>query len=159
MAAVVSDVTIGIACSGLAPGKPQIGRINFNCVAITPANLAAQQSALASLAAALNPLTMGIVINDSISVGLTLSSGLPGSAAVRGHKWVVTAQESTGDFNKYLYTIPAALEAAHVVSGTRVADMTLADWVAFSTAFSAIAKSPAGNALTVLGAELVGRRG
>lgn len=159
MAAVVSDVSLSIACSGIGVGKPQIGFVKYNCVALTPGNLAAQITALAAVAAALSPLTNGVVASDALTIGVSISAGLPGGVAVRGDKWAITAQESTGDLNKFTYTIPAAdTSGGHVIAGTRAADLTNADWAAYVTAFDAMAKSPAGNALSIISAQAIGRR-
>jgi len=155
--AVVDDVIYSIACSGPAIGIYPIGKTGINCVAVTPSNLAATQTKIAALATALNALTLGVLINDNLTIGISIGTGGPTGTANRGSKWIVSAQETSGDLNKFTYTIPAG-DPSHAVAGTNSYDPTAAAWTNFITAFNAIAVSPAGTTLNFTGAKLGGRR-
>lgn len=159
MAAVVSDLSINVACSGPAAGFTVPAKTTMNILAATPANLAAQNTKIAALEAAYEPLTLGVVRNTNLGIAVPVSSAAVTGTAPRGDKWAISAVEVSGDLNTFTYTIPAADDAGtHVITGTITADLGNADWIAFKNAFDAVAVSPAGIALSLKSAKLVGRR-
>jgi hypothetical protein len=155
--AVVDDAVISISCSGPSAGLFVPAKTGVNIAPITAGNIASQEAKLAAYATAVNDVTLGIVNSTSIIIGAAVATGGPSATAPRGTKWIVSAQESSGDLNKFTYTIPAANEATGV-AGTTNYDPANAAWIAFKSAFEAIAVSPAAIALVFVSAKIGGRR-
>jgi hypothetical protein len=155
--AVVDDVVFSYSCSGPGAGIFLPAKTGFNIAPLTSANIVAQQAAVAAMAAALNDLTLGVLNSDNITVSVAVNAGGPSGVANRGSKWIVTAQEVSGDLNKFTYTIPAA-DPATAVAGTNNYDPADAAWIAFIAAFNGKFLSPAGTGLNFVSAKLGGRR-
>ena len=155
--AVVDDVVFSISCSGPAVGLFTPAKTGINCQAVTAGTLAAIQTKIAALASAINSLTLGVLNSDSITISTQVSAGGPSGVANRSQKWIISAQESTGDLNKFTYTIPAG-DPAIAITGTNAYDPANGAWTAFKTAFEAVAESPSGSPLNFIGAKLGGRR-
>lgn len=155
--AVVDDAVFSYLCAGPGNGQFLPAKTGLNVLAVTAGNLVATQAAVAAMATALNNLTLGLLIKDSISIGINVNAGGPSVTSNRGSKWIISAQEVSGDLNKFTYTVPAADESL-AVTGTNIYDATLAQWIAFVSAFNGKFYSPAGTALNFVSARLGGRR-
>lgn len=75
--------------------------------------------------------------------------------AQRENKWLVSYEDDVL-FNRHSIEIPCA-DTQFLTAGTDLADLTATEMAAFVTAFEAYAKSPQGNAVTVLSIKHVGR--
>lgn len=130
---------------------------------ITAGNIVAVRANVATLQSAENSLTLGArtatkILADDVAIAAALPSDLN---AQRERKWLVK-YKTTGN-NFYHYTIPAA--AVHgatsnplLLGNTDLADLSQAEWVAWTSAFVAVAIGPDGNgANAVVSAQLVGR--
>src|SRR6266478_4174743 len=155
MAGPTDAATISVRCSGNAPAG-LLAKTKVNIVALTATNFTAQVAAVNALSTAENALTTGVIANTGIEQTLGCSATYPTAIANRGQKWIITASNANG--RKFTYTIPAALETGQVQSDNYTADLTTTEWAAFKTAFQAVAKDPAANALTLDSAKLGGRR-
>lgn len=155
--AVVDDVVFSYSCSGPGVGIFLPAKTGFNILPLTAGNIVASQAAVAAMAAALNNLTLGVLNTDNITVSTSVSAGGPSGVANRGQKWIITAQEVSGDLNKFTYTIPAG-DDSKALAGTNNYDPANADWIAFIAAFNGKFYSPAGTALNFVSAKLGGRR-
>jgi hypothetical protein len=155
--AVVSDVVFSYSCSGPGAGIFLPAKTGLNVPAVTAGNLAATQTKIAAMAAALNALTLGVLNDDNITISVSVNAGGPSGVANRGQKWIVSAQEVSGDLNKFTYTIPAG-DPSKALSGTNNYDPANSAWTDFITAFNGNFTSPAGIALDFVSAKLGGRR-
>jgi len=126
---------------------------------VNAGNLAAQQTAAAALAAAVDDLTIGNLSKQQMSLVILDSPGAATNIyAQRELKWLVTYQAVTS--GKIFQTEIAAPDlTGNVVTNSDVADLTSADWDAFVTAFVSYVRSPDDptDNVIVLGAKLVGR--
>lgn len=125
---------------------------------ITVGTLAGFLTQFGALKAAMQDLSLGVMIADSWTGDITTynASAPVDPNAQREMKWRVDYQD-TVNFSRHQFEIPVALRAGQVIEGTDLADLTTAEWVAFVSAFETLCKSPDGNGVEVLGAELVGR--
>lgn len=155
--AVVDDVIFSYSCSGPGPGVFLPAKTGFNIVAVTPSTLAAAQTKIAAMAAALNALTLGVLNDDNLTISVAVAAGGPSGVANRGQKWIISAQEVSGDLNKFTYTIPAG-DPSKALAGTNNYDPANSAWTDFITAFNGNFASPAGTALNFVSAKLGGRR-
>lgn len=131
----------------------QRSTLGINVPAITPGNLAGTQTALAALGTAVDAVVAGIVNGYAAQIKIITNANIltatPG--VIRGEKWIITAVDT--DNRLYTYTIPFAKQddVALLAAGTRASyDPGDARWVAFVTAFEAVAKSPTGLDLNVV---------
>lgn len=134
---------------------------SFGVTSITAnaGNLAAQQTAAAALAAAVDDLTIGALTKQQMALIILDTPAIPTSPyAQRELKWLV---RYIGDASgKVFRTEIAAPDVTdNVVPNTDVADLGSDDWIAFVTAFESYVRSPDNGTetVTVLGANLVGR--
>jgi hypothetical protein len=155
--AVVDDASFSYLCAGPGNGQFLPAKTGLNVLALTAGNIVATQASVAAMATALNDLTLGLLVKDAISIGINVNSGGPSVTSNRGSKWIITAQEVSGDLNKFTYTIPAA-DASAALAGTNTYDPANAKWIAFVAAFNGKFYSPAGVALNFVAAKLGGRR-
>ena len=158
--AAVDTLTISVLCSG--PGEqPLFSKTKMNVAALTAGNIATQQGAAATLAAAQQNLTAGTVSGTSFAVENKISSSYPSVPANRGQKWIVTAVNGAQQI--YTYTIPAAKYDLTATPPDLQPDGVSANlnstfWTDWSNAFVAIATDRAGGALNIVRAKLGGRR-
>lgn len=122
-------------------------------------NLAAQQTAAAALAGAVDDLTIGELTKQSMNLLILDTPAIPTNPyAQREMKWLVQYQ---GDSSGKLFSVEIAAPdiTDNVVPNTDVADLTSTDWAAFVTAFEAYVRSPDNGTetVTVIKATLVGR--
>lgn len=134
---------------------------NFAVTSITAnaGNLAAQQTAAAALAAAVEDLSIGILTKQHMNLFIVDTPAIPTNPyAQREMKWLVQYQ---GDSSGKLFSIEIACPdiTDNVVVNTDVADLASTDWAAFVTAFESYVRSPDNGTetVTVVGARLVGR--
>lgn len=134
---------------------------SFGVTSITAnaGNLAAQQTAAAALVAAVEDLTIGEVVKQSMNLVILDSPATPTSPyAQREMKWLVSY---IGDSSGKAFSVEIAAPdiTDNVVPNSDVADLNSTDWAAFVTAFEAYVRSPDNGTetVTVTGARLVGR--
>jgi len=134
---------------------------SFGVTSITAnaGNLAAQQTAAAALAGAVENLTIGELTKQSMNLVILDTPAIPTSPyAQREMKWLVSY---VGDSSGKIFQVEIAAPdiTDNVVPNTDTADLTSTDWAAFVTAFEAYVRSPDNGTetVTVLGARLVGR--
>lgn len=134
---------------------------NFNVTSITAnaGNLAAQQTAAAALAGAIEDLTIGELTKQHMQLFILDTPAIPTNPyAQRELKWLVQYQ---GDSSGKIFSIEIAAPDVtdNVVVNTDVADLASTDWAAFVTAFESYVRSPDNGTetVTVVGARLVGR--
>jgi len=122
-------------------------------------NLAAQQTAAAALAAAVDDLIIGDLTKQVQSLVILDTPSIPTNIyAQREMKWLVSyIGDSSGKIFQTEIATPDLTD--NVVPNTDVADLTSTDWAAFVTAFESYVRSPDNGTetVTVLGARLVGR--
>lgn len=125
---------------------------------ITVGTIAGFLTQFGTLKTAQQALSLGAMVADSWTGDSTAYSAAPPADvnAQRERKWRVDVQD-TVNLSRFRYEIPCALIAGQLLTGTDKADISTAEWAAFIAAFEAMAKSPDGNAVNVLGATLVGR--
>jgi len=132
-------------------------------VQITAGNIAATTAAVATLLGAEDALTLGARQRYEIVASIVSpSTALPTDPnSQRERKWLVTAKDTAGFITHY--TIPCAAVkdgtgTSLLLPGSDLADLANPDWVAWISAYIAIAQSNHGNGInSVLSAQLVGR--
>jgi len=134
---------------------------SFGVTSITAnaGNLAAQQTAAAALAGAVEDLTIGELTKQSMNLVILDTPAIPTSPyAQREMKWLVSY---VGDTSGKIFQVEIAAPdiTDNVVPNTDTADLASTDWAAFVTAFESYVRSPDNGTetVTVLGARLVGR--
>jgi len=128
-------------------------------VTVNAGNLAAQQSAAASLAGAIDDLTIGELVKQTEVLIILDTPAIPTSPyAQRELKWLVSYVGNTSG-KIFQAEIAAPDITDNVVGNSDIADLASDDWAAFVTAFEAFVKSPDNGteAVTVLSARVVGR--
>jgi len=128
-------------------------------ITINAGNLAAQQTAAAALADAVDDLTIGELVKQQQSLVILDTPAIPTNPyAQREMKWLVSY---VGDASGKIFQseIAAPDITDNVVPNTDQADLTSTDWAAFVTAFESYVRSPDNGTetVTVLSARLVGR--
>lgn len=125
---------------------------------ITVGTIAGFLTQFGTLKTAIQDLSLGTLISDSWTGDITsYSNAAPTDLnAQRERKWRVD-YEDVVNLGKHQFEIPVALVVGQLVSNTDLANIETAEWIAFIAAFEAMAKSPDGNAVNILGARLVGR--
>lgn len=123
------------------------------------ANLAAQQTAAAALAGAIDALTIGELTRQSMSLVILDTPAIPTNPyAQRELKWLV---QYIGDASGKIFQteIGAPDLTDNTVLNGDIADLASTDWAAFVTAFESFVRSPDNGTetVTVLKAEVVGR--
>lgn len=134
---------------------------NFGVTSITAnaGNLAAQQTAAAALAGAVDDLTIGELVKQTMSLVILDTPAIPTSPyAQRELKWLVTyVGDSSG--KEFQVEIAAPDLTDNTVGNSDVADLASTDWAAFVTAFESYVRSPDNGTetVTVIRANVVGR--
>jgi len=131
----------------------------LNTIVLTAGNFTAQQALAATLAGAIDDLTIGELTKQVNSIPVVDSPAIPTSPyAQRELKWLVRYQ---GNVSGKMFSTEIACPdiTDNVVINTDVADLGSDDWLAFVGAFEAYIKSPddPAEAVTVISANLVGR--
>jgi hypothetical protein len=131
--------------------------ISFNCVALSPGNVAAQETLLIALAAAIAPCVLGNKVKTEIVYAATTPDNTPASdeGAQRELKWLVRYTDNVNGKVGRL-EIPTAEGATHLVSNSDLA-LDTGEMGALRTAIEAVVRSVDGNAITVLDIHIVGR--
>lgn len=136
----------------------EVSRCKFHIVDLTAGNLVATQALLASLLTAIQDLVVGELQAEKVVLSNTKASGSPASSkqANRETKWLVTYEDSTTHF-VYRGEIPTA-DLSLRAGNSSLLDLTAGVGLAFKTAFEAVVKSRAGNAVTVISVQDVSSR-
>jgi len=128
-------------------------------ITINAGNLAAQQTAAAALAAAVEDLTIGELVKQQQSLVILDTPAIPTSPyAQRELKWLVSyVGDSSGKIFQTEIAAPDITD--NVVPNSDQADLASTDWAAFVAAFESYVRSPDNGTetVTVLSAKLVGR--
>lgn len=132
--------------------------MTFFFPAVTALNIADFLSDFGDLRTATEALSIGTLAQDQWTGDRTVYSKTPPADlnAQRERKWLVT-YEDTSTFAEYQVEIPVAKTAGLLVANTDLGDLSAADWVTWIAAFETLARSPEGNTVNVLRAQLVGR--
>jgi len=130
-----------------------------NSIVLTAGNFAAESTEAATLVSAVEALTIGDVVKQTLNQIVLDSPSIPSNVyAQREVKWSVAYQ---GDVSGKLFNIEIAAPdlTDNLVDNTDLADLASTDWAAFVTAFEAFARSPDDltETVTVISARLVGR--
>jgi len=128
-------------------------------ITATAGNLAAQQTAAAALAAAVDDLTIGELTKQQMALVILDTPAIPTDPyAQREMKWLV---QYIGDASGKIFQTEIAAPdlTGNTVPNSDVADLTSTDWAAFVTAFESFVRSPDNGTetVTVLRADVVGR--
>lgn len=134
-------------------------KVGFDIVTITADNFDATINAVNSLSAAiLATQTENALQSKKVMAQDTLVSRSPASdkASQRERKWMLTLEDAT------LHTlsrheIPLA-DSQWVTANSDFADLGASPFAALKTAIEATVKSPAGNSVLLVSAQLVGKR-
>jgi len=134
---------------------------SFGLTSITAnaGNLAAQQTAAAALAGAIEDLTIGELTKQSMNLLILDTPAIPTSPyAQRELKWLVSyVGDSSGKIFQAEIAAPDITD--NVVGNSDIADLASTDWAAFVTAFESYVRSPDNGTetVTVIKAQVVGR--
>lgn len=144
--------------------------MSLNYPNITPANLAAAETALAAYVTATTPLTLGSFGKRTLPVVIPIPSVPPTDEnAQREDKWLVGYVDTTqfldagntvsnpGYGRNYTHTIPTANKVGQLQTNSDFANLTTDEWVAWIAMFHANFKSPTGGTPAVTYAKFVGR--
>lgn len=133
-------------------------RMGFNFGAITAASLPGFLTEFGALRTAVNAIILGNIIQEMWVGDVTQFAKLvPADVnAQRERKWLVQYQDDT-TFALYRVEIPTAEFTGRLQPLSDLADLTQTEMAAFVTAFEQLARSPEGNAVTVLQIRAVGR--
>ncbi len=139
----------------------QSSTFGYNIISLTAANYDAQMVLIDALRDATEDVTSGELDGLKVLSRNSDSGAAKSSEAVarRELKWLVTYEDTT-TLKKYQLEIPCpdvALVALYDGTEQKNAVLTHANWVAWITAFEAVARSPTGGAVNVLAAREVGR--
>lgn len=114
-----------------------------------PASVTAFNTALATV-------IDGLQTQITNTVPLKIANGTHSGAGQREEKWLLTYQDDT-TLVLYQTELPCRKNSVQPPVNTDEVDITVAPWPAFATAFNALAKSPDGNNVTLIGVTLIGR--
>lgn len=142
--------------------------VGVNIPLVTAANFAATATLINTLVLAAADIIGGVISGRTLTIPATLSGTVPGDEeAQREEKWLigytdVSATLAAGVNNpyygkKFTVDLPTAELSTHLTPRSDFADLAETDIAAFVTAFEAIARSPAGGAVTVNYIKFVGR--
>lgn len=140
-------------------GDPESGNYRFPITTITPANLAAVQTAIATFRGAVAALVLGNLFKYEIIAQVTETAKTPAASqlAQRENKFLVRFHDSTTG-QKASVSIPTA-DLSKLTANSEFVDITAGDGLAFKNAFEAIAVSPydASHSVVVDSVQFVGR--
>jgi len=133
--------------------------LGLTSITVNAGNLAAQQTAAAALAGAIDDLTIGELVKQVQSLVILDDYSVPSSPyAQRELKWLVSYQGvDSGKIFQCEIACPDITD--NVLANTDIADLSSDDWDAFVTAFVSYVRSPDNGTenVIVVGAKLVGR--
>lgn len=134
--------------------------VSFFTDTINAGNLAAQTTLMNALVTAIEGLTLGKIVRETLVAIDTDNGNTPASDvnSQRERKWLLRMADSvTGE--TVTASIPCAdLSGGHLVTNSDLADMSNADWVALKSAIDGNYNNPeTGNSLVLLSAKKVGR--
>jgi len=137
---------------------------------ITPANLAAAETAVANYVTAVTPLTLGNIGRRVFPVVIPSANIAPTDEnAQREVKWLVGYKDTTqfldagntianpGFGKNYTHTIPTANPVGQLQTNSDFANLDTDEWQAWIAVFHASFKSPTGGTPAVTYAKFVGR--
>jgi len=140
-------------------GEPETTNFGFAVTTLTPANVAAQETLMGNLAAAIAGITLGNVIQRELTYWRQQFEKVPASstAAQRENKWLLRYHDAV-TFQKMTRTIGTA-DLTELVSGSEFLVLTSGDGAALKTAFEAIVVSDfdASHATLLDSVQFVGR--
>jgi hypothetical protein len=126
---------------------------------ITAANLVAQTALMDALVTAVEALTRGKIVRETM-LAIDTDNGNSSASDVeasRELKWLLKLQDSVTLETLYR-ELPTALLTGHLSVGTENADMAQADWVSLKSAIDGNYNNPeTGNSLLLISAKKVGR--
>lgn len=125
---------------------------------ITVGTLAGFLTQMDTFLDAVQALSLGALQETFWTGDITRYSGAPPTDvnAQRERKWRVDYEDTT-TLAKYHFEIPIALVTGQLITNTDQANLATTEWAALVAAAEATLKSPEGNAINILGAQLVGR--
>lgn len=133
--------------------------VSVRGIEITAANFDAQWAMIHNLQLAITSLTLGVVQAEGFVLKERLSNQAPSNgAANRETKWLVTYEDDV-TYAQGTYELPCADVETETLrlANTDIADLTDALWIQFISDFEDYARSPLGNAVSVVKAIMVGR--
>jgi hypothetical protein len=125
--------------------------------ALTAGNFAATLADVGAYALALESVTQGNFFGYDISYPVGHTETTPPAGTKRGDKIQIVGQETVDNKRTLVSTIPTALLDRSIWDTDDHYLPTAAAWISYISAYSALAISPAGNALTFRDAVLVTR--
>lgn len=125
--------------------------------ALTAANFTANLGNVAAYATALEGVAAGNFYGYDISIPVGHTETVPPLGCKRGDKIQVVGQESVENKRTFVSTIPTAVLDRSIWDTDDHYLASAAEWISYISAYSALAISPAGNALTFQDAVLVTR--
>jgi hypothetical protein len=134
---------------------------SIGCTPFTSINFTAQEGFLLAYKGAVEGIIVGNVAVEIIYAGIDTEDPLPvpadGSAQAE-MDWAIKVQDSvTKKFSHFRIATPDMVTTAMRKSSSNRADLTHASWVAYKTAYDAVARSEANNPSTFEDAVLFGR--
>lgn len=144
--------------------------MKMNVVDLTAGNLAAQQTALASLVAATTPILRGVVVESRLKLITPGTAILPALEEAQVEKgWVVVYADSQQFLDPgpdtvpnpgfgllFTMTVPTADYTDHLQLNSDFADLAETDIAAFVTAFEALYRSPYGGTVNIVSIRVSG---
>lgn len=155
----MAQITTGMFTVSLLDYSDEKIQTSFYIPEITDTNYTASMTAVGALQTAFDDLTIGAVNQTEVASKRVTEDPkiLPANSyAQRELRWQVVYQD-TVTLSKHTFMIGCADTTDNLVVNTDKADLSSTDWAAFKTAFEALATSPAGNAVVLLDASLIGR--
>lgn len=138
----------------------QTSNFDVNIVDLDAANYAAQDALIDALVSAMADITAGNINTKTIQSEIEeIATGKSSNPIARRElKWLIRyADTVTGEIETREIPTPQVDDSDLFESDGETINLLDAEWVSFESAFEAVAKSNAGNAVTFLGGKLVGR--
>lgn len=137
----------------------EVTSTRINATPVTAANFDAQMTAWQAVWLDLSALALGRPVTTGFTQQTRLSNEpADDTEAQRELKWLIRYQDAV-TYKLYTFELGCAdtVKAGLLLANTDKADMDSPEWTELKTTFEAFALSPAGNAVELLGATLVGR--
>lgn len=150
----------------------ELSNISFYTGNITAVSLPNTLTEFGALRTAIEGITLGVVVKESLKVFDTKLANTPPSDenAQRERKWLVVYEDNLPYFDHpvnaipnegyrktFTFEIPTAELVGRLLPNSDEADLTDTGVAAFVTAFEAVARSPYGGTVNVLQMRAVGR--
>lgn len=127
----------------------EIGRTEFNTGPLTPVTLATALTQMGALTTAIMAIVLGVKVGSGWGDNDSFSAANPSSKlAQRGVKWTLLARDNVTGV-PVINHIPTADLTKLPAGASEDMDLTGGDGAALKTAYEALCKSPAGNAVTL----------